>query len=572
MGTEVETKKAGELLSIALADLIPTKDNPRKIDPKDGSIAELAKSLQEEGQLVPAIARPHPKKKGKFDLRAGHRRLIAARKAGLPALLVIVRDLSDQQALEVTVTENLQREDLTVMEEAAGIQTLLDGGWKTEDIAGNIGKAPEWVLRRARLVKLSKTWQTFARGTGKDISLAALEQVAALDPEVQDAFLKKHDRWNLRRATAAEMRKQIAGWTRALKSAPFDTADPSLSPKDGACAACAKRSSHRPGLFDRFDASEKTLAANDRCLDRRCWDRKAKAAVEMQIVGLKEKHGEVVKLRRKTYSWGGTPDLYLVPSSVEVYKTEKKTPDAKLGVVVEGDGLGMQIYVASKRPRSGGRSRAKGTPTPLKERRKRLERRRAVRLIELVRNRLECTEYTWAEERGDALTHSAALAKTYELPEVDLDHGFWKTTSLQNVAALAAAFGADDVRLTGGGWPDYASLLKSQDWGKIGARLWEGVREVLTRMLMEEQRKPSFRDISPADAEEIWALMGGDVAKLRAFVETEIPEPKSWANLNANGTPKKKPAKKAGGKKAPAKGKAKKAKGKKARKNKATAA
>jgi len=581
MGTEVETKKAGELLSIALADLIPTKDNPRKIDPKDASIAELAKSLQEEGQLVPAIARPHPKKKGKFDLRAGHRRLIAAGRAGLPTLLVIVRDLSDQQALEVTVTENLQREDLTPLEEAAGVGALLKGGWKTADIAAHIGKSPEWVIRRANLTKLSPAWRKLAGSPqGFSISAAALEMVAKLPAKVQDAV--KRDCRDWAGCTAANMSKILAGWTLALKAAPFDAADATLDPAAGPCAKCKKRSSVQPGLFDDLDKSPEKIKAGDRCLDRRCWQKKAGAMAKAKVDELRKDHKRVLRLYTDYWEDGRSKPEGAIPvNSYDWVKVKPGTKGAVPGVVVHGKGKGAVHWMKERRDEysSGRGKREPGKPTPLSTRRKQLQARRDALFIRSVRSELDVTECAKEKLRvrdEDTELHDRLGVKR---PAV--------TTGLVKMGALAIAWGAASVdgihnpkgyawmaRQSKGGssWKAVDRLAKLR--GKKAAAavtdgLWPGVKLRLDQRLGEDLNvfpRDGVKHYSVANAKRIARLIGVDPRELRRKVEEKIRVPKTWANLKPDGTPKKRPEKKAKpkAKKKPAK--------KKARKNKATAA
>lgn len=107
------------LRMVPVEDVVPTPDNPRKrIDTKAPDFLELVESVKALGILQPLVARPHPTQAGKLDLRAGHRRHEAARAAGLAEVPVMVREMSDRVAMEVTVLENLQRVDLTPMEEA----------------------------------------------------------------------------------------------------------------------------------------------------------------------------------------------------------------------------------------------------------------------------------------------------------------------------------------------------------------------------------------------------------------------------------------------------------------------
>jgi len=130
--------------------------NPRK-DLKGETFKELKQSIAEHGILQPLIVRP----KGKgYELVAGERRLTAARELKLETVPVAIRDLDDHTARILMLLENLQREDLEPLEEAAAIEELLkdtgDGGMTQEELAKKLSKSQPWVANRLRLLKAPK--------------------------------------------------------------------------------------------------------------------------------------------------------------------------------------------------------------------------------------------------------------------------------------------------------------------------------------------------------------------------------------------------------------------------------
>lgn len=132
--------------TIALSGL-----NPRKDFNKDG-ISELAESIRSHGIVEPLVVRPDGKR---YQLVAGERRLKAAQLIGLEKVPVVVRrDISDDEVLEVMLLENLQREELKPLEEASALQALLERSMTQEDLARRIGKSQGWVSGRIRLLKL----------------------------------------------------------------------------------------------------------------------------------------------------------------------------------------------------------------------------------------------------------------------------------------------------------------------------------------------------------------------------------------------------------------------------------
>ena len=120
-----------------------------------GNIDELAASIKAVGLIQPIVARPHPDIAGEWQLVAGHRRHAAATKAGLKTITAEVRDdLDDRDTLAAMLVENLQRQELTPLEEAAGYRQLLELGWKQKDIADRTGRSAGVVSKRLKLLDL----------------------------------------------------------------------------------------------------------------------------------------------------------------------------------------------------------------------------------------------------------------------------------------------------------------------------------------------------------------------------------------------------------------------------------
>ncbi|GGJ88551.1 ParB/RepB/Spo0J family partition protein [Deinococcus aquiradiocola] len=115
------------------------------------ALAELAQSIRDKGVLQPLLVRPRG---DSFEIVAGERRWRAAGLAGLTELPVIIRDLSDREALEIAIVENLQREDLGPLEEARAYQTLMDQGLNQEAVAQAVGKGRSTVTNALRLLQL----------------------------------------------------------------------------------------------------------------------------------------------------------------------------------------------------------------------------------------------------------------------------------------------------------------------------------------------------------------------------------------------------------------------------------
>ncbi len=145
-------QQEGEASALPLRDIEPDKDQPRKTFEGE-SLAELAKSIEERGVLQPIIVRPNPA--GGYRIVAGERRWRAARLAGLREIPARVMELSDEEAIELALIENLQREDLDPVEEALGYRQLMERcGLTQEQAAERLAKSRSSVANSLRLLAL----------------------------------------------------------------------------------------------------------------------------------------------------------------------------------------------------------------------------------------------------------------------------------------------------------------------------------------------------------------------------------------------------------------------------------
>ncbi len=136
--------------TLAIDRIVQAGYQPRSVFEPE-SLAELAQSIRDKGVLQPLLVRPRGEA---FEIVAGERRWRAAGLAGLTELPVIIRDLSDREALEIAIVENLQREDLGPVEEARAYQALLDQGLNQEAVAQAVGKGRSTVANALRLLQL----------------------------------------------------------------------------------------------------------------------------------------------------------------------------------------------------------------------------------------------------------------------------------------------------------------------------------------------------------------------------------------------------------------------------------
>ena len=148
--TKVEVLKN----ELPIADLIPNKYQPRKIF-EETSLEDLTNSIIERGIIQPIIVRKSTNDKSKFEIIAGERRWLAAQKAGLHNVPVVITEADDLKSLEFAIVENVQRHDLNPLEEAQGYKRLIDEfSYDQEKVSKFIGKSRSHITNSLRLLTL----------------------------------------------------------------------------------------------------------------------------------------------------------------------------------------------------------------------------------------------------------------------------------------------------------------------------------------------------------------------------------------------------------------------------------
>lgn len=165
--------------TLAVNDIIPNKEQPRKTF-DEAALQELADSIKQHGVLQPLLVRPLTT--GGYQLVAGERRWRASRLAELKEVPVIIKELSDTEAMEIAIIENLQREDLNPIEEAEGLQALIDKcGFTQEEVATSVGKSRPAITNALRLLKLPEEVRQMTKDG--DISAGHARALLAFDNE-----------------------------------------------------------------------------------------------------------------------------------------------------------------------------------------------------------------------------------------------------------------------------------------------------------------------------------------------------------------------------------------------------
>jgi ParB family transcriptional regulator, chromosome partitioning protein len=159
MPTEVTGDRSSALREVPIASISPNPRQPR-VNFDDETMATLAASIKELGVLQPVLVRSLDGREDEFELIAGERRWRAARRAGLQTIPVLVQTTGDANSLEQALVENLHRQDLGVLEEAAAYQQLIDEfGYTHEQVASRVGKSRVAVTNTLRLLQLPASVQ-----------------------------------------------------------------------------------------------------------------------------------------------------------------------------------------------------------------------------------------------------------------------------------------------------------------------------------------------------------------------------------------------------------------------------
>jgi ParB family transcriptional regulator, chromosome partitioning protein len=208
-------ERAKGLRSVAIGHLRPGKFQPRRhFD--EAAIADLVESVRDKGILQPILVRHHPDDPHAFEIIAGERRWRAAQRAQLHEVPVIIRDLTDKEALEVALVENLQRQDLTPLEEADGYRRLIDEFSHTqEELAKAVGKSRSHVANMMRLLALPESIKVMVDksqlSAGHARALLTAADPVALARQVVDKGLNVRQTEKLAQGAATKVKGNAGG-------------------------------------------------------------------------------------------------------------------------------------------------------------------------------------------------------------------------------------------------------------------------------------------------------------------------------------------------------------------------
>ncbi len=230
---------ATEYRNVPLTALEESRTNPRRVF-DEAALKELAESIRSQGVLSPLLVRPIAERR--FEIVAGARRYRAAQLAGIETAPVRIVELTDAEALETSIVENLQRRDVHPLEEAQGFRALLnleEPKYSIEQIAAKTGKSPSYCLQRVKLTELAAAvTEAFAKD---EIGIGHALLLAKLQPAEQEQALAACFRsdWN---GAADKARRfllpvrHLKEWIEQnflliLKDAPFSKSDAHPQPR-----------------------------------------------------------------------------------------------------------------------------------------------------------------------------------------------------------------------------------------------------------------------------------------------------------------------------------------------------
>ncbi|NLB89346.1 MAG: ParB/RepB/Spo0J family partition protein [Syntrophomonadaceae bacterium] len=176
-----------EIINVDINDVIPREDQPRKFFNIE-ALNELADSIREHGVLQPILVRAIGEK---YEIIAGERRYRAAKLVDLESIPVVIKDVSDKEAMEIALIENLQREDLSVVEEALAYKGMIEEfGYIQEEIAQKVGKSRTHIANTIRILKLPD--EILQMLEDKKITAGHARTLLSInDPKEQIAIAKK---------------------------------------------------------------------------------------------------------------------------------------------------------------------------------------------------------------------------------------------------------------------------------------------------------------------------------------------------------------------------------------------
>jgi ParB/RepB/Spo0J family partition protein len=542
------------IIDIPLSRLFVALWNARKTF-DESALADLTASIQQHGIQVPLIVRPimsaKRKESGDYEIIAGHRRHRGAERSGKADAPCIVRDLSDDEAREIGMVDNLQREDLAPMEEAKAFGELLKGS-NVESVAAKLGKDPSFVARRLKLLSaippVQAALEANAIEVGHALELARLDekQQAKLftwlgvvaegrpagleqdDEEDEDAcphgvsFDEDCERcengddgeteeekaasptltWRQTGKSVAELRRQIgATMLRVLNEAPFPL-EQNIAPLP--CTECPKRTINSTLLF-----SDVSL---DSCTDSECYGGKVRAWVRYSLQYAEENGKKLVLVGHSSW-YDKTEDTVVPKYNVKLIEDGKDDACESQEDAIWYDGpraghafticrnTNCKTHYGFQTPKGGrsGNTSAQNAAELVKQQKERKQTLAKVNVQKRYRNALFIA-------LGQAKAPTAPSAVIDQLAVDIVSYCITRMTSIYN-SKLAEALGWDE-KLLGYGTGD--KLVKHLVSLPMGERLRAAHLAIQVNDLAVHEYSVNSRDYRPAGFERLAQLLSVD--------------------------------------------------------------
>ncbi|TAM80986.1 MAG: ParB/RepB/Spo0J family partition protein [Acidobacteria bacterium] len=439
---------------IPLGQIHPSKANPRRRK-DEKALVELTANVKAHGVLQPILVRP--RNESDYEIVCGERRWEASRAAKKPTIPARIVNLSDAEALEIGVIENVQRESVHELDEALGYQELMRQNpelYTVEVLASKIGRSPKYIYARLKLADLTPNLQA-AFYAGK-LTVGHANEIARLEPKYQEMALQEC--FPGRRTAKAILKdkdprpisvRELRDWIEreihlSLAQAPFDANDPNLVPAAGPCSTCPKRSGSNPLLF--ADSIKKA----DVCVDPECYSQKEAALVTLRLKELEAAGEKPVKVSDSFLYYGHKPQpgvLYR-PDYNEAKAGECSTTTA--AVVIKGNRTGTKLYVCTdKKCRTHAPHR---TPLTTRQKAERKKQALALRVQQAYRRRL--LEEVYKRVPSPLGRHELDLVAVSLFQQIGHD----------SQQRLVKFFGWDETKTkaANGGYSDYPKLASAK--------------------------------------------------------------------------------------------------------------
>lgn len=375
-GKKTEAAQEG---SARIETLDVTKLRPNAWNKRRAVSDEFVESIKVNGILQPPVVRPRGVL---FEIIAGERRWQAAKAACLKQIVCKVIEADDDRARELTLVENIDRENLTPLEEAAEIAELvkLHKGEAVE-VAARLGRSRHFVKSRLALSRLDLSIFENTDIVPELVPVACLELLAKAPIETQkkivgNAYGGIND--------YEELRSALVELSRKLGGGLFDAEDETLVPEAGACSNCHKRTGSDPDLFGNVAG----LMKGDHCLDDGCYSAKVRAGLARKEADARKKHPDLI-LAAKSIPYQDRQEAEKrkveqidAPYRSKLTAAKKDEEGAVPAFLWCGPGAGTVTWV---KPAEGESLPANARPKTLKEKREALAMRRQAWVAEKAR-------------------------------------------------------------------------------------------------------------------------------------------------------------------------------------------